>query len=316
MQLPVENIPASTEIHIIAPFIKLNGGDWHAIDLFKAYSKTHLVHLWCPTNPHPQLLEQYPIQRISAYQGHNPHDGVLIISGARTEIGAWYGQARFDQVIMLHNLLSPGVLYQALNRLQQGFSRRIEIVYVSELVKRYAGLPGKVIHHMPSLDRFSPQPRNYDPNRFIVGRVSTDMLAKHHHSDIAIYRRLASDGTAIRIVGGTCLAQWLHAENNITLLPEVPQLEMPDIYGQLDCFYYRVPGSVKDPFPLVVLEAMMSGLPVICHRDIGTIEVIEHGVNGYIFDTPEQALTMIDKLKKNAKLRQEIGMRARLTIEN
>jgi glycosyltransferase involved in cell wall biosynthesis len=312
MQLPINHIPASMEIHIIAPFLHLNGGDWHAIDLFMQYSKTHQVKLWSSQPAHPELIQQYPIKQIKPYRGESPYSGVLIISGARTEIGTWYAKGDFAEVVLIHNLLSPGVLYKALNRLNQSVKKPVEIIYVSGLVKRYAGLPGKVIHHMPSLTRFKPIPKAHKQDSFIVGRVSTDMLAKHHHSDIQLYRDLAEQGITVRITGGTCLMPWLADHENITLLPVARQEELPKIYEQLDCFYYRVPSSVKDPFPLVVLEAMLTGLPVVCHRDVGTIEVIEHGFNGFVFDTPKQAFEIITMLKKNANLRNEIGMRASL----
>jgi glycosyltransferase involved in cell wall biosynthesis len=312
MQLPIHHIPASMEIHIIAPFIQLNGGDWHAIDLFMAYGKTHQVKLWSAQPPHPALAKQYPIKEIKPYRGESPHSGVLIISGARTEIGSWFSQNQFSEVVLIHNLLSPGILYKALNRLNKALKKPVEIIYVSDLVKRYAALPGKVVHHMPSSSRFKPLDKDYQEDKFVVGRVSTDMLAKHNHRDIQVYRELAKQGIQVRITGGTCLAPWLAGHKNIALNPVADQGTLPQVYAQLDCFYYRVPSSVKDPFPLVVLEAMLTGLPVVCHRDVGTVEIIDHGVNGFVFDTPEQAIEIIDMLKKNANLRKEVGMRAKL----
>lgn len=311
MQLPISNIPSSTHIHIIAPFLHLNGGDWHAIDLYEEYSKTHQVSLWSSKPAHSGLLKKYPIKEIRPYRGDAPFSGVLMISGARTEIGNWFDQSSFEQIIMIHNLLSPGVLYKALNRLQRIKLKAIEIIYVSDLVKHYAGLPGKVIHHIPSLSRFKPKIKTNYEDSFIVGRISTDLLAKHHHSDIAIYRELAKDGISINITGGTCLMPWLAEEKNIRLSPVAAQDALPATYQALDCFYYRVPSSVKDPFPLVVLEAMLTGLPVVCHRDIGTAEIIKHGINGFVFDTPAEAIEIIYTLKKNARLRKEIGIHAR-----
>jgi glycosyltransferase involved in cell wall biosynthesis len=314
MQLPINHIPASMEIHIIAPFIQLNGGDWHAIDLYMEYSKTHQVQLWSAQPPHSALAKQYPIKEIKPYRGESPYAGVLIISGARTEIGHWYAQGNFSEVVMIHNLLSPGVLYKALNRLNHALKKPVEIIYVSDLVGRYAALPGKVIHHMPAPNRFKALSKVHRENRFVVGRVSTDMLAKHHHQDIQLYRELAMQGISVRITGGTCLAPWLADHKNIELLPVSAQEVLPQVYEALDCFYYRVPSTVKDPFPLVVLEAMLTGLPVVCHRDVGTAEIIEQGVNGFVFDTQDQAVEIIQLLKKNANLRQEIGMRARLIL--
>ena len=106
-------------IHIIAPFLLGNGGDWHAIDLYLQYSKTHKVMLWSHLPPLPALKADYPIQQIKPYSGQVPSDGILIISGARTEIGHWFEEGNYDHIIMLHNLLSPVVLYKSLKRLKR-----------------------------------------------------------------------------------------------------------------------------------------------------------------------------------------------------
>lgn len=315
MLLLDSQLSSTNLIHIIAPFVLGNGGDWHAIDLYLQYSKTHQVMLWSHHPPLPALKAEYPIQQIKPYSGQVPSNGILIISGARTEIGSWFEVGNYDHIIMLHNLLSPVVLYKALNRLT-GRSRSIEIVYVSDMVKRFSGLPGRVVYHIPPRERFQPKPRTSDQARpFTIGRTSTDTLTKHHFSDMNIYRSLAKEGVKIRIVGGTCLTPWLNDESLISLLPVVKQSQLADVYNDIDCFYYRVPKTIKDAFPIVVMEAMLSGLPVVCHRDVGSVEVIKHGINGFVFDSPEEALAIIRSLKNNAKLREEIGMNAQLIAE-
>lgn len=305
------------DIHIIAPFILANGGDWQAIDLYLQYSKTHRVTLWSPQTPNQRLKAQYPIQEIKPYSGQSPSTGTLIICGARTEIGHWYEHAHFDKIILKHNLVSPTVLYKALNRLTLKDKQSVEIIYDSEMVKKIAGLAGKVVHHIPHAERFKPIVKNsYDQlESFTVGRISTDVLSKHHHTDPKVYRALADLGIQVKVVGGTCLTPWVsqnqYQHANISLLPMLPQAEVAQGYNTLDCFYYRTPSLVREAFGLVVIEAMLSGLPVVCHRNGGYAEVIQHGVNGFLFDTENEAIELISLLKNNANLRQEIGMSAK-----
>lgn len=300
------------DIHIIAPFLLANGGDWHAIDLYLQYSKSHLVTLWSQQPAHPDLRSKYPIQEIKPYRGQTPNLGTLIICGARTEIGRWYENAHFEKVILIHNLLSPSALYKSLNRLTLNGERQIEINYMSELVKRFAGLTGEVTYHIPPIERFKPKVKvvSDQATTFTVGRISSDVLSKHHHSDPKVYQTLADLDIQVRVIGGTCLTPWLNHHPNINLLPVVPQSEMAAAYGELDCFYYRVPSSVKEAYGLVVIEAMLSGLPVVCHRDGGYAEVIQHGVNGFIFDSADEAIEIITTLKNNTNLRKQIGMAA------
>lgn len=310
MLLTESQLASTNIIHIMAPFVLGNGGDWHAIDLYLQYSKTHQVMLWSQQPPRDEFKNHYSVRQIKPYSGFVPNQGILIISGARSEIGPWIRQSSFKHILMLHNLLSPGILYRALHLLRTYNKQNIEVIYASELVKRYSGLPGKVVHHLPAKERFQPEPRINTNRPFTVGRISTDLLAKHHYSDVKIYETLANTGAKIRIIGGSCLVPWLGNNPSIELLSTVPQVELAQVYNELDCFYYRVPSTVKDPFPNVVMEAMLSGLPIVCHRDVGSIEVIEHGINGFVFDTPKEALEIIMTLKNNANLRKEIGMNA------
>lgn len=300
------------EVHIIAPFILANGGDWHAIDLYLQYNKTHKVTLWSHRPAHATLKSNYPIQEIKPYSGQIPNSGTLIISGARTEIGHWYDHVNFDKVILIHNLLSPSALYKALHRLTLQGKRKVEVMYVSGLTKRFAGLTGEVVHHIPPIERFKSiikTSSNHTP--FTVGRISSDSLAKHHHSDAKVYQTLLDLGMQVRIIGGTCLTPWLNSHSNLSLLPAIPQSEVAAAYSTLDCFYYRVPSIIKEAYGLAVIEAMLSGLPVVCHREGGYAEVIQHGVNGFLFDTTDEAIEIINHLKNNANLRKEIGMSAR-----
>lgn len=314
----------ANQIHIIAPFVYANGGDWSAIDFYLEYSKTHQVSLWSAQAPNKALALQYPIQEIKPYAGNMPNGGTLIISGARTIIGSWYDHAQFDKVVLYHNLLSPSLLYQALNRLsshhtnKQAYKANVEIIYVSNLVKKYAGLDGIVAHHIPPKSRFKPLPKiiSKAKEHFVVGRISTDQLSKYHYTDMAVYKSLIDLGMHVKIVGGTCLMPWLSAhfgtleQNNISLLPVITQSETPQFYNSLDCFYYRVPSTVKEAYGFVVVEAMLSGLPVVCHQDIGASELIQHGINGFIFQKPDEAIEIINALKNNANLCKVVGMHA------
>jgi glycosyltransferase involved in cell wall biosynthesis len=300
-----------------------NDGDWQAIDLYLQYSKTHRVTLWSPRDVNQTLKTQYPIQEIKAYSGQSPSTGTLIICGAHTEIGHWYEHAHFDKVTLIHNLFSPGVLYKALNRLTLHGTKKVEIVYVSEMVKQIAGLAGEVVHHTPHAERFKPIiKKSYHPSgNFTVGRISTDILSKHHHSDPKVYRALADLGIQVQVIGGTCLAPWINQKqyqhHDINLLPMIPQNEVAQTYSTFDCFYYRTPSTVREAFGFVVIEAMLSGVPVVCHRNGGYAEMIQHGENGFLFDTENEAIKLITLLKTNTNLCQKIGNQAKnLTVKS
>lgn len=55
--------------------------------------------------------------------------------------------------------------------------------------------------------------------------------------------------------------------------------------------------SVYDPFPLVVLEAMATGLPAVVSKFAGAASAIDHGTSGLVLDDPRDASELIANLK-------------------
>ena len=82
--------------------------------------------------------------------------------------------------------------------------------------------------------------------------------------------------------------------------------------GASDIFLYY---SHLDNFPIVILEAMASGLPVVT-SDVGaTSEMIHNGVDGYVAETRDSYLDALRSLLNDPELRQKIGGNARSSVE-
>lgn len=76
--------------------------------------------------------------------------------------------------------------------------------------------------------------------------------------------------------------------------------------------------TLDDAFPLVVLEAMQYGLPIIATDEGSLSEIVENGINGYIVEK-EQPLALANKIEHLIKfpiLRQDIGIANREKFEN
>ncbi|MGA7327445.1 MAG: glycosyltransferase [Rhodomicrobium sp.] len=72
--------------------------------------------------------------------------------------------------------------------------------------------------------------------------------------------------------------------------------------------------SIREGFGLTVSEAMWKGACVIGGNAGGIRHQIRDGENGFLVDTVEQAAARIVQLIKNAKLRLEVGRKARETV--
>ncbi len=189
----------------------------------------------------------------------------------------------------------------------------VEIVYTSSPLQKLSSRPGLVIESPIDLARFTPA-RRRDPHPFRVGRLSRDVVSKHHDEDPAVYAALAADGIELRIMGGTCLRDLPGGPVEGALLPAGAE---PAIHflQDLDCFYYRTSERWLEAYGRVVFEAMACGLPVVCGRRGGYADYIVHGVNGFLFDTSVEALALIRTLRDDVALRERIGRAARATVE-
>ena len=74
------------------------------------------------------------------------------------------------------------------------------------------------------------------------------------------------------------------------------------------------PTSFKQEcFPLVILEAMSYGLPVVASSEGAIPEILDNGVNGFVISLDKRAefITKIEHLIRDHKLRETIGNNAR-----
>jgi len=81
--------------------------------------------------------------------------------------------------------------------------------------------------------------------------------------------------------------------------------------------FFTLP-SRRDSCPLVLLEAMASGLPVITSRQVGTSNLIADGECGFIVDTPDDYETLRDglrTLRDDRSSRSKMGRAARAVAE-
>jgi len=110
--------------------------------------------------------------------------------------------------------------------------------------------------------------------------------------DADLYRRMAGPAT-----------NWL--------ILRKPSKEIEHYFRAADFF---VLPTLYEPFGLVILEAMSSGLPVIVSKTAGAAELIDNGANGVLLDDPSdpQALALaMESLLSNAAQCESIGQRAR-----
>ena len=303
-------------IHLINPLWDEHGGsDLRAIEMYKALAAVYPVRLWSRFDPAPAFLRRYPIELIRPWRGRWPVGGTFIFVGAYFRVGHWFKATLPRRTILVYNTYQPDRFAKALARLQAWHRTPVEVVYASPLLRRLSNHPGPVIESPIDLAEFMPPlRRGRRPGQFVIGRMSRDDATKHHDEDASVYAALAGAGVESRVMGGTCLRERFPGAGVASLLPagSTPSV---NFLQDLDCFYYRTSDHWLEAFGRVVFEAMACGLPVVCGRRGGYADYIVHGVNGFLFDTSEQAIALILKLRDDAALRERIGSAARRSVE-
>ncbi len=167
-----------------------------------------------------------------------------------------------------------------------------EIHYIAisaDQARREIPLPHvEVIHHGLDPDRFEWTPRPKDYVCF-VGRFSR-VKGPHTAIDVAERARVP-----IRVAGEVHPPDREFAAREV-----VPRLEKPHV-THLGCIGTRIkvpllrdarallaPINWNEPFGLILIEAMLSGCPVVAFPRGSVPELVEPGVTGYIVESPEE----------------------------
>ncbi|OGG40903.1 hypothetical protein A3A21_01370 [Candidatus Jorgensenbacteria bacterium RIFCSPLOWO2_01_FULL_45_25b] len=96
----------------------------------------------------------------------------------------------------------------------------------------------------------------------------------------------------------------------------LPNLEIIDRYlsvKELDVLYHEadvfILPSIDDGFGLVVVEAMMAGIPVIITENVGAADIIENGKEGFVVPIrdPNALKEKIEYLMRHSDIRKTMG---------
>lgn len=212
------------------------------------------------------------------------------------------------------------------------------ITVVSNILKKNlqdVGVPADKIVHIPNgidVDRFSPDIdsseirqkygiKQSDPLILYVGRLDPGKGVQYL---IAAFIKLLKRKPRARLllVGDGYLSGFIkeivsdcRLERSVFAEGSVDQNLMPKVYSAADLMVF--PSTKEEACPLVLLEAMASGKPVIACRVGGVPEVIDDGENGFlVYPSDDESLAKaMFSIIEHKNIAEALGMNARIKAE-
>jgi glycosyltransferase involved in cell wall biosynthesis len=155
------------------------------------------------------------------------------------------------------------------------------------------------------LSRFHAPRRSPDPEvvRVLsIGRLIPRKGFYHLISSLPMLRGMTGRKFTVEIVGDgpmmeelKGLAEGLKVTDLVLFSGSVPYEKLHERYESADIFALC---SSAEGMPLVVLEAMATGLPVVASRVQGIEELVRDGINGYLIDDPSKPQVLADRLSR------------------
>ncbi|MBU1726652.1 MAG: glycosyltransferase family 4 protein, partial [Candidatus Omnitrophica bacterium] len=142
---------------------------------------------------------------------------------------------------------------------------------------------------------------------------------------LEILNKRSGNGFTLTIAGSFPVADYegyikelivnLGLKDKVTITGQLSRESIISLYGQHDILIF--PSVWDEPFGLVLLEAMASGLPVVATGTGGSSEIVRDGYNALIFPKEDAAACAdrIQSLIKDKELFERIRANARRTVE-
>jgi sugar transferase (PEP-CTERM/EpsH1 system associated) len=189
---------------------------------------------------------------------------------------------------------------------QRWFSRFTESIFaVSERLKTdlitQIGIPSNkidVLYNGVDLQKFKPVNRdeirsraNFKPNDIVVGSVGRLVPVKNYGLLLRAVSTLKMESIVIALIGEgadrvalEALARELGIEERVRFFGH--RDDVADLLSTMDIF---VLPSISEGMSNTQLEAMAAGVAVIASNVGGNAEIVQHGVNGLIFPSGDEA---------------------------
>jgi len=172
--------------------------------------------------------------------------------------------------------------------------------------------PIKLIRH--SVDYRNIVRTDSDPSRLVLVFIGSTSFQKGLHILLRAMQKVRHSEVALKIYAplkdnpryAEKLLQLVQEDRRITFLGEFSLIDFPKVIAGASALV--VPSIYPDNYPLVVLLSLASGIPVIGSNIGGIPEIIQHGVNGVLFEpgNSDELASIIEEFAVNRDSIEEL----------
>lgn len=149
-----------------------------------------------------------------------------------------------------------------------------------------------------------------------LGRLAKE---KNIEEVLMLIQREKNDKLRLLLVGDgpyrACLekmVQDMALEQRVIFAGMVPTSEVARYYRIADVF---ISASQSETQGLTYIEAMASGLPILCREDPCLDDVVQSGINGFIYHDPDEFGKILKRLLSDTAYRRSVGQTAKDTVQ-
>lgn len=308
------------DIHVVAAFRDADGSrEFAALALARMLAEDAPVTVWSTQRGLAPQFAARGVLEVDVGQCSFPRSGTVIFVNVDPLPAVWLNACAANRVVAVHDTNQPAALLDLVLTMHRSTSCPIQLVTPSETFRRRCGVPAASCPLPVDLERFHPSQHGARRRPFTIGRVSANDHRLFHPEDPALIRKLLDTGFVVRILGGSVLMR------NFPPSKPCPGLELlaadampaPEFLRDIDCVFYRTSPLHAEAGGDSIAQALATGIPVVCARDVGYSELISHGVDGFVFDRDDDdaALRHLALLQADVALRERMGHAARAKAE-
>lgn len=179
--------------------------------------------------------------------------------------------------------------------------RSFETVFISEYSRKkwgYGELPARVIEHCVDEHIFSPDPTVVRTPHILT--VANEYITRGHLLGFDDYQQIHPSLPRFPVGDTPGLSE-----------PARTTEELVQHYRQAQVFLNT---SIVSPIPSSLLEAAACGCAIVSSNNCMIPDIFTHGVDAFLYNNTDEMNQYLNELLKNKGLAQEMGMKAKATV--